>query len=299
MVKLSYLNEFVSLAETLNFSKTAELSFLTQPALSRHIAALEEEMGAKLLERTTRSVRLTPAGAAVYKQFRQMLESYHAAREAAGFLSTGKAGVLKLSSPYYWTEEFTEPIVQRFLAQYPLCEAQIVSCQPQDGLRDMREGRSDLAISVAISDIAPEIRRVPFATERLGAVFLREHPLADAPSLRLEQIRETTLVSLGLGTRDFAGYNALLLRLFAKRGIHPNSLVYTQQIDTLGLTLKQSGGAAIMPYGARHMDRSYLRFVPLEDADCVLPMCLYYRTDNENPLIPQYIQTAKDAMLHA
>lgn len=297
MIKLSYLSEFVTLAETLNFSKTAEQSYLTQPALSRHIAVLEEEMGAKLFERTTRSVSLTPAGKIAYKQFSQMLEEFHAAREAASFLSSGKTGVLKISSPYYWTEEFAEPVVRHFQAQYPLCEVQIVSCQPVDGLKDMREGRSDLAMSVMISDIAPEIRRVPYAAERLGLAVLADHPLAGAQRLLLKEICGNTLVSLGLGTKDFEDYNAYLLRLLAKRNIHPQRLVYTQQIDTLGLTLQQVGGVAIMPYGARHMDRSYLRFIPLEDADCVLPMCLYYRTDNENPLIPQYIQTAKELAL--
>lgn len=152
-------------------------------------------------------------------------------------------------------------------------------------------------MSVTISDIAPEIRRVPYAAERLGVALLADHPLAGAQTLLLKEICGNTLVSLGLGTKDFEDYNAYLLRLLAKRNIHPQRLVYTQQIDTLGLTLQQAGGVAIMPYGTRHMDRSYLRFIPLEDADCVLPMCLYYRTDNENPLIPQYIQTAKELAL--
>ena len=62
MIKISYLREFVLLAETLNFSKTAEKSYITQPALSRHLALLEDEMGATLMERTTRKVSLTPAG---------------------------------------------------------------------------------------------------------------------------------------------------------------------------------------------------------------------------------------------
>lgn len=297
MIKLSYLNEFVTLAETLNFSKTAEMSFVTQPALSRHIAVLEEEMGTKLFARTTRSVALTPAGKAVYEEFRQMLQSFHAAREAADYLSTGKTGILKISSPYYWTEDFTEPVVRRFLAQYPMCEVRIGSCQPVDGLRDMREGESDLAIGVSLSDIESDIRRVPFASERLSVVCLREHPLTAVQSLSLEAVRGNALVSLGLGTKDFEGYNAFLLRLLAARGIHPHGLIYTQQIDTLGLTLQKTGGVAIMPYGVRHMDRSYLSFIPLEDEDCVMPMCLYYRTDNGNPLIPRYVQTAKESRL--
>ncbi len=69
MIKLNYIQEYILLAETLNFSKTAEMSYITQPALSRHILVLEEEMGTKLLLRTTRNVQLTPAGEMVYEAF--------------------------------------------------------------------------------------------------------------------------------------------------------------------------------------------------------------------------------------
>ena len=69
MIKLNYIQEYILLAETLNFSKTAEMSYITQPALSRHILVLEEEMGTKLLLRTTRNVQMTPAGEMVYEAF--------------------------------------------------------------------------------------------------------------------------------------------------------------------------------------------------------------------------------------
>ena len=74
MLKLSYLREFITLAETLSFSRTSEIRFISQPALSRHIAAIEEEFGSALFTRNTRSVVLTESGKIVYKSFVDMLK---------------------------------------------------------------------------------------------------------------------------------------------------------------------------------------------------------------------------------
>lgn len=293
MIKLDYIREYVALAETLNFSKAAELSFITQPALSRHIAILEEETGAKLFHRTTRSVQLTPAGEVMRDAFQKMLRIYQDAKEEAAYLSAGKTGSLKISSPYYWTEEFTEPAAARFLRDNPDCGIYLLSCQPKEGLQDMIEGKSDVFISVWLTEIGNSIRRVPFSKERLGVVLAAGMPLADRRSLQLEELSGYPVILLGRDVQDLGGYNSFILELLSKRGIHPAAIHYTQQIDTLGLTVNDTGGIAIMPYGVRHMDRSYLRTIPLEDEDCILDMCIYYRMDNENPLIPRYVQAAK------
>lgn len=58
------------------------------------------------------------------------------------------------------------------------------------------------------------------------------------------------------------------------------------------LLWKKSCGISIMPYGIRHMGRSYLKLLPFLDEDCIIEMCLYYKTDNDNPLIAQFVQLA-------
>lgn len=292
MLKIDYIQEYLVLAETLNFSKTAELTYITQPALSRHIAMIEEEMGAKLFDRTTRNVELTPAGEAVRDQFQVIVQSYQLAREQAELLSTGKSGVLVLNSPYYWTEDFVEPVVLEFEEEYPEVDMRIRSVQPVDGIDDMLEGEGDLAITMQKAEIAPNVRRVPFARERLAVALRDDHPFADRSSLKLEELRGEEFVAMELDTSDFGNYNTFLLDLLASRGIYPGHLRYTQQVDTMGLTIRKGGGVCIVPYGVRHMDRSYLRVIPLEDEDCFFTLCLYYLVEDTNPLIPTFVQVA-------
>ena len=136
-LKLNYIREFVTLAETLNFSKAAEKLFLAQPALSRHIAIIEEKMGGRLFQRNTRNVSLTPAGEAVYNAFTEILRQYDGAREQVSLLSSGQSGVLSISSPYYWTSDYTEPVVERFNEEFPQCAVKVYSCQPAEGFDNL------------------------------------------------------------------------------------------------------------------------------------------------------------------
>lgn len=293
MITIKYIQEYIALVDTMNFSKAAEKLYITQPALSRHIAAIEEEMGAKLLERTTRSVAVTPAGKAVYDSFQEMLRSYSIAREKVSDLSAGRSGALKISSPYYWTEDHTEPVVERFLEEIPLCDVKLFSCQPQDGLIDIEEHRTDILISTPFSDLNDSIRRVFFKTEPLAVVCRTDHPLAGRTSMKLEEIRDDSIISLDFRHSVFEDYNAMVLSLLEKRNIYPTDFTYTQQVDTVGLSLRKHGGVSIVPYGVRHMDRAYLSVIPLEDEDCMIPMYLYYHFENDNPMIPRFIHCAE------
>ena len=294
MIKFDYIQEFITLAETLSFSKTAELNFITQPALSRHIAMLEKEMGTNLLIRNTRNVKLTPAGTAVYDSFRKILSTFLDAKEQASFLSSGKKGVIKISSPYYWTEDHTEPLIQRFQKAHPYCDIHLISCQPDEGMQELYKGRSDICINIYSPLFTPElpnnVRYIPFAREKFGVLLNADHPLAKRKSIKLKELKNETFVLI----RGRDKHNNFILGLLEKRGIEPACLKYTQQIDTVGMTIKLNGGVSIMPYGTRHMDRSYIKVVSLEDKDCDLPMCIYYCTDNDNPVVTQFINEAKN-----
>lgn len=297
MIKLDYIKEFITLADTLSFVRTAELSNVTQPALTRHIVALEESLGGKLFLRDTRHVSLTPAGHAAYFSLKKMLCTYMAVQEQTSALSSGMKGILRISSPYYWTEDFTEPIIEYFAKNNPDAAIQIFSCQAQDGLQDLMTGRSDLFLYLRIAKVDSTIRFFPYRKERFSVCCLKDDPLAAYDSLELEQIGKRPITSVRIPEEHnkhlyFSSYNDFLIECLAKRNIYPEKILFTQQVDTIGLSLRKNGGVSILPYGIRHMDRSYLKFIPLKDKDCAVDMCFYYLMSNDNPLIPQFVYSA-------
>lgn len=296
MINLNHMQEFVTLAETCSFTKTAALLFTAQPAISRHISAIEKEFGAPLFVRDTRSVQITAAGEKVYRCFRDFLDQYDHTLQDIRSLEQGISGQLIISSPYYWTEEFTEPILVRFQQLYPDCKVQILSCQPQEGFSDMLAGHSDLALSVRTPQDERQITQHIFAEEKLGVVMRADHPAASKPTARLQDFCSDPLILLGDGdpTNENAEYNKRLLSLYAERGIQPPAIYYTQQVDTIGLTIRQTGGICIASYCLRHMKRSYTTTVLLEDADFTLPLCYCYKSDNFNPAIPLFLRVCHE-----
>ena len=296
MIKLNYIQEFVELAESLNFSKAAEKMFVTQPVLSRHMAKLEEDMGCKLLERSTRQVSLTAAGIAASESFRVMLMEYQALKEKTAFLSSGKTGQIKISSPYYLTEDFVEPIVTEYIKEYPLSEVTILSCQPAEGLQSLMNGECDIFISLFTEDINEILMRVPFAEEQLSVICLKDHPLAMYEVLTYEDLKaipNLKLISFGPKIEPYTKVDRDILKVLAKHGIYINNFHYSQQVDTLGLEIQRTNGISILPYCLRNMNRSYLKTIPLSGDDTRIPMCIYYRADNKNHLIPKFVQLSQ------
>lgn len=298
MLKINYLYEYIALVELKSFSKAAERNYITQPALSRHIACIEEEFGGRLIERTTRTVEITPAGKTVYQYFSKMIGEYESARKAASLLTKGKDGYLRLSTPYYWIGDYTEAAWLKFNAKYPDSELRLYSCQPQDGLEDLLNSKIDLLIAPLYENVNENLRYVPFAKEPLAAATRVNHPLSSRQSLRIEDLAGCHFVYNGdindlhsdkEGSVFVVDINDWVRNLLARHNVYPKDISYNYQADTLGLALTRSGGVTITPYGSRHMDRPYLRFIPLVNDDCYTRLCYYYRIDNDNPLIPRFI----------
>ena len=299
MLKLSYISEYIMLAELLSFTKTAESLFMSQPALSKHVAIIEEDMGAKLFERDTKHVILTPAGKTVYDSFKNIIQIADDTRLRVHALATGKVGSLRISSPYYWSEDYVDPIVLSFSETNPLVDVQVVSCQPEDGGRDVLEGKSDLTVAISRSDIPESIKRFDFATERIAALMNLDHPLADRETITLAELVDNAAIFLDsndvISVDTFNNWRDFILALMAKRDFEPTEIYYTQQVDTLGISIQKTGAVSIMPYCVRNMNRSYLTTVLISDADCVVPMSYYYRNDNYNAAIPLFLNKVHEA----
>ena len=284
MVKLNYLREYVLLAETLNFSKTAEMSYITQPALSRHISIIEEEMGAKLFERTTRSVKLTSAGEAVYEAFKYILTIYQQTQKKAHKLDLIGKDRLVINSPYYWTGDFTEPLIHRFQKIFPECEVEIRSCQPIDGLEGLRKGECDIFISFEMPDTAPPIQRIFFEKEEVRLFMGKDHPLAEKDTVSFSDMHDEKYIYI----KGFELWRDRLLYELADAGVFPSEVIRCNQVDELGIVIQRENGLALMVYGARHMNRPYIVNRPLKE-EYYVDMFVYYRQDTENRMVKELV----------
>jgi DNA-binding transcriptional LysR family regulator len=126
MDKLAAIRAFVSVAEEGGFSAAAQELGFSKSAASRQIAALEEELGAQLLKRSTRSVRLTDSGYAYLERCRSLLADLEEADQAIAALQNEPKGLLKINAPMSFGVSHAAPAVAAFMVRYPELQVALI-----------------------------------------------------------------------------------------------------------------------------------------------------------------------------
>ena len=119
MDRLRSLEVLVAIVERGSFVAASQLLDMSTVMVSKHIIALEKQVGAKLLNRTTRSVSLTEIGANYYRQARQIVELYQAANQASEHMQSQVRGVLRVSAPMAFGSECLAPVLPDYLKAFP------------------------------------------------------------------------------------------------------------------------------------------------------------------------------------
>ena len=290
--------EYVTLAETLNFTKAANILHITQPVLSRHIILIEEVFNAKLFLRDTRSVSLTIAGKIVYDDFKEMIRLYNQTFDKVS-LQSNDTGNIVISSPYYWTPDYTELIIFEYSKLYPQNKIEVISCQPHDGYLQLKENISDLLL-ICDFGTAPDnsIRRSNFTNELMSVMMPNDHFLTHEKSVSIKDLEGCTLVLFDPEDPYNRVLNEKVQQLFSINKIETKDIIYSQQVDTIAIDIKKTKGIAVIPYCLRYMNRSYATVIPLRKDELIMHVCFYYKLENKNPLIPQLLQIANNIFIN-
>jgi DNA-binding transcriptional LysR family regulator len=119
------INEFVCVVETESFTAAAKRLEVSVAHISRQVNQLEDRLGAKLLYRTTRKLRLTEVGEVYYQHARKILDDMQAAERAVMEMEGKPTGKLRITAPVYYGEYFLAPLVNDFLLQYPQLDLEL------------------------------------------------------------------------------------------------------------------------------------------------------------------------------
>lgn len=146
-MELRQLRYFVAVAETGNISRAAQKIFLTQPALSRQIKALEEEIGQCLLERKAHSIHLTPAGEAMLREARELLQ--HADGAVARVRAVSSGGRLRIGYAPSLASGLLSPAVANFTQVHPGTRVELQDLSTGEMLTGLEAGKLDVVVTVA------------------------------------------------------------------------------------------------------------------------------------------------------
>jgi DNA-binding transcriptional LysR family regulator len=193
MLELRHLRYFVAVAEELNFSRAAERLHMAQPPLSAAIRQLEQELGADLLLRTTREVRLTEAGRTFLDGARRTLAELDRAQIDAQRAAAGEMGQLRIG--FSWSARFqTLPAIGRsFRRSHPDVSLLTEEMWNARMLPALRSGAIDVAVSLC-PEIAGEFSYLPIRSEPVIALVAKTHPLAASHQIELRALADESFL---------------------------------------------------------------------------------------------------------
>ena len=193
-IELRHLRYFVAVAEELHFGRAAARLNISQPPLSQQIQALEQQIGARLLARTNRSVLLTAAGKQFLADSRQILSMVDDAAARAERLHQGEAGELRIgftsSAPFIRAVSDTLSLFRR---DYPDVHLQTREMNTREQIAPLIEGTLDMGL-LRNTALPESLEHAVIVHEPLMAMIPHDHPLANNPSVTLAELAKEPFV---------------------------------------------------------------------------------------------------------
>ncbi len=258
---LNDLLAFRAVAELSNFRKAAEAVHLSQPAFSRRIDKLEQALGVRLLERTTRRVALTTVGRDFERKVRELLDDLDSTLLGIRGVSATRMGVVTVacvpSTVYYYLSQ----VIRRYHEQCPRVRVRVMDSGANEVLAAVARGEADFGINF-IGAQEGELDFKPLAEERFVAACRRDHPIARLRRVTWAQLADHDVISVS----QASGNRLLLDQALAGVPGRPQSIYETQHITTaLGLVEAGLGVAAVPSMAMPGVDHPLLVSVPLVD----------------------------------
>lgn len=272
---INYLKEFVVLAEIGNYMRAADALFISQSSLSKHIKALEKEMGLSLFNRSTRKIQLSTYGETLLPFARKIVNLQYQSTVALMNQIDMKQQIVSIGSipsvaPYGITDE-----IIRFQMENKNITVQLCEDESDQLLQMLRQNRFELAFIRDRNEESSEFAKIPFAQDHMAAVLRKNHPLANRSSVSLEELKKENFLFLPPESLMFH----LCMEECKKAGFTPRVVYSGKRADTiLDLVNKGMGTTLLMRKPIDYSNRDDVSIVDIEPKITTY-IQIYYKKD--------------------
>lgn len=231
------LKAFVAVAELRSFSHAAEQLHITQPAISKRIAALENELDATLFDRIARNTQLTESGAALLPRAKAILMDIEDASRALKNITGSIGGKLCIGTSHHIGLHRLAPALKAFTKQYPEVQLDLVFLDSEEGCHQVLNGTLELAIVTLPFQPLPKLITRTVWDDPLRITFAHDHPLSamEAPDLKALSEYPAILPAEGTFTRNIIERALKAHKLPLKVNMETNYLETIKMMVSIGL----------------------------------------------------------------
>jgi LysR family transcriptional regulator, benzoate and cis,cis-muconate-responsive activator of ben and cat genes len=241
-MELRQLRYFVAVAEEGNISRAAKKIFLTQPALSRQIKALEDEIGQCLLERQAHSIQLTPAGEALLHEARQLLRQADLVLERVR--GAGRGLRLRVGYAPSLAASILSPAVEVFTQTHPGARVELFDLSTREILADLESDKLDVALAAQPAQDTRGLEWRPLLRAPWRLAVNRRHPLARRTRVTAAEVAPEPL--LVFCQRDYPEYWPIITGWLRDHGQRPRIAGEYDGVDSLMAAVEAGLGVALV-----------------------------------------------------
>ena len=231
-MELRHLRYFVALPEERHFTRAAKRLRIAQPALSRQIRHLEEDLGCSLLDRQARNVTLTASGEALLEEARKLLSETQRLKEVTKRAANGQTGYIGVGYVSWIVPKFFFPLFRKIRRKYPGLEIDLKEMAPLAQIQALANDRLHLGFAKFLVTHAPEgVSGQPVCQHRMWAILPEGHP-------KISRNRPVPLTSLAseqfifVSASEFSGYFQWIQNECVQAGFTPRIVRTTEHPQT-------------------------------------------------------------------
>jgi DNA-binding transcriptional LysR family regulator len=289
-MELRHLRYFIAVAEELHFGRAAQLLGISQPPLSQQIQALEQELGARLFERTNRRVALSEAGRLFLDEARLVLAQVDKASDVARRAQLGELGELKIG--FTTSAPFTSSIPQAIFSFRQRFPAVHLALQEMNS-KEVAAGLEDESIQVGIMRplaLPDSLLVVELLREPLVAIINADHPLAQGSERGL-YLSELAAEPFVFFPRTYgSGLYAQLIDLARAAGFSPLITQEAGEAMTIIGLVAAGLGVTVLPASYRRMRIDGVVYRTVLDPDATSAVWLVQRKDQQSPMAKAFVE---------
>ncbi|MBP2656029.1 MAG: hypothetical protein H6Q73_3598 [Firmicutes bacterium] len=288
---LEQVKIFLAAAKNMNFTKTAEENYTTQPTISRQIGWLEEEWGIQLFVRRKKELRLTPEGAVMLEKCSRMVELLERGLQEAKEVAKGTTGSVRLGFLEIMdVEKLIMTAIDKMNCYYPNIKIEIEKRSFGELRKRLDSGDLDIIFTLNFEEkYLTDAVIEDYGQLKALFIFSDRHPLFSKEKLNVNDF--SNVCFLLPASYDSPGREEELKNIFTRLGLECNEIMFLPNMESLFLNVRAGKGVALLDSSVREIFGKNFRHFELPRDIGTLSLIAAWKKENLNPTIPIFVNS--------
>ncbi len=292
-MQIESLKMYCDLVETQSFTKAAQISGVTQSAISQQISMMERMFKSLLVERSKKQFRLTREGQELYDYSKQILAAYDSLNSKLMELKDIISGSIRVATIYSIGLHDLPPYIKKFMQGYPTVNIHVEYRRAKQVYEDVMSNIVDLGlIAYPVKD--PKLEIISLRKEPLVLVCHPQHPFAKQKAIKLKALDGQKFISFEPDTPT----RKALDRILREHGVEVPHVMEFDNVETVKRAVEIDAGISIVPQSTirQEIDKKTLACVEIQDGEFFRPIAAIYKKNRVlSPAMKQFLAILKNA----